>query len=217
MMKTPIRPYLLSASPAALALGTLVLLAAPVGLRAQAQDTAPDPAVLPGDMISLEVWREEDLTGEFLVDQHFLLTLPLIGELDVRGETELSLRERVRLLMRAELLNPSIQVLVLKRVRVLGAVIEPGIFHVDATMSVADALAFAGGRTPRARQGMVSLRRGGDLIEIDVFDDARLSDLAVRTGDELLVPERPWLDRNLGPLVTGFTATAALIFTVLTR
>ena len=207
MMTTPIRPYLLF----------LILVAAPMGLPAQAQDTAADPPVLPGDLVNLEVWREEELTGEFLVDQHFLVTLPLIGELDVRGETELSLRQRVRVLMQTELLNPSIQVHVLKRVRVLGAVIEPGIIYVDATMSVADALASAGGRTPDAQQGAVTLRRGGELMEIDVFEDARLSDLAVRTGDELLVPEKLWLERNLGPVVTGFTATAALIFTILTR
>ena len=211
-MTRPIRPYLLS-----LVLLAPGLVAAPVGLPAQAQDTAADPAVLPGDLVSLEVWREEDLTGEFLVDQHFLVTLPLIGELHVRGETELSLRERVRVLMQVELLNPSIQVLVLKRVRVLGAVIEPGIIHVDATMSVADALASAGGRTPTAQSSTVTLRRGGELIEIDVFEDARLSDLAVRTGDELLVPEKLWLERNLGPVVTGLTATAGLIFAILAR
>jgi len=102
-------------------------------------------------------------------------------------------------------------------VRVLGAVIEPGIFHVDATMSVADALASAGGRTPTAQQGRVILRRDGELSEIDVFEDDRLSDLAVRTGDELLVPEKRWLERNLGPVVTGLTATAALIFAILAR
>ena len=212
MMTIAIRPFLLS-----LLLVVLVLVAAPVGLPAQAQGTAADPPVLPGDLVSLEVWREEDLSGEFLVDQHFLVTLPLIGEIDVRGETELSLRVRVRELMQVELINPSIEVLVLKRVRVLGAVIEPGIFHVDATMSVADALASAGGRTPSARQGAVTLRRGGETIEIDVFEDDRLSDLAVRTGDELLVPQKRWLERNLGPVVTGLTATAGLIFAVLAR
>ncbi len=223
MTTKPIRPYLPSLLPAALALATVLPAVAPVGLLAQeqtatqAQATVPDPPVLPGDLVSLEVWREEELTGEFLVDQHFLVTLPLIGELDVRGETELSLRSRVRTLMQVELLNPSIQVFVLKRVRVLGAVIEPGIFHVDATMSVADALASAGGRTPTAQQGRVILRRDGELSEIDVFEDDRLSDLAVRTGDELLVPEKRWLERNLGPVVTGLTATAALIFAILAR
>jgi len=206
-MTRPIRTYLLS-----LMLVAPVLVAVPVGLPGQAQDTAADPAVLPGDVVRLDVWREDNLTGSFLVDQHFLVTLPLIGELHVRGETESSLREKVRDLMQVELINPSIGVFVLKRVRVLGAVIEPGIFHVDATMSVADALASAGGRTPTAQPGAVMLRRGGEFIEIDIFEDSRLSDLAVRTGDELLVPEKRWLERNLAPLITGLTATAGFIF-----
>ncbi len=206
MMTRPIRPFLLS----------LVLVAAPVGHPAQAQDSVADPPVLPGDLVSLEVWRE-DMTGEFLVDQHFLVTLPLIGELDVRGETELSLREKVRDLMQVELINPSIGVFVLKRVRVLGAVNRPGMFHVDATMSVADALAAAGGWTPSARPGMVILRRGGELIEVDVYLDAQLSALAVRTGDELLVPEKSWLELNLIPIAMGLTTTAGLIFAILAR
>ena len=206
MMTRPIRPFLLS----------LVLVAAPVGPPAQAQDSVADPPVLPGDWVSLEVWQE-DMTGEFLVDQHFLVTLPLIGELDVRGETELSLREKVRDLMQAELINPSIRVFVLKRVRVLGAVNRPGMFHVDATMSVADALAAAGGWTPSARRGMVILRRGGELIEVDVYLDAQLSALAVRTGDELLVPEKAWLELNLIPIAMGLTTTVGLIFAILAR
>jgi len=223
MTTTLIRPSL-PLMLVALMLAAVSLVVAPHGLLAQsqaqtqaAQAAVADPPVLPGDVVSLEIWREEELTGEFLVDQHFLVTLPLIGEIDVRGETELSLRERVRSLMQVELRNPSIQVFVLKRVRVLGAVIEPGIFHVGATMSVADALASAGGRTPTAQPGQVRLRRDGELVDVDVFEDARLSDLAVQTGDELLVPEKRWLERNLGPVVTGLTATVGLIFAILSR
>jgi len=223
MTTMPNRPYLHSLVPVVLVLAAVLQGVAPVGLRAQsqvqseAQATAADPPVLPGDVVGLEVWREEELTGEFLVDQHFLLTLPLIGEIDVRGETELSLRERVRSLMQVELRNPSIQVFVLKRVRVLGAVIAPGVFHVGATMSVADALASAGGRTLTAQQGVVILRRDGGPVEIDVFEDTRLADLAVQTGDELLVPEKRWLERNLGAAVTGLTAAAGLLFAILSR
>jgi len=90
-------------------------------------------------------------------------------------------------------------------------------FHVGATMSVADALAAAGGWTPSARHGTVILRRGGEVIEVDVFADAQLSALAVRTGDELLVPEKAWLELNLLPVVMGVTAQAVLIFAILAR
>lgn len=170
-----------------------------------------DPEVRPGDLIQLEVWREEEMTGEFLVDQHYRVTLPLLGELDVRGETELSLRRRVREAMAVSLANPSIQLFVLKRVRVLGAVMEPGIFPLDATMSVADALAMAGGRTAEAEDGEVTLRRDGERVDTNVNEETFLAELAVRTGDELIVPTRSWLQRNLGPVVTGTTGVLSIV------
>jgi hypothetical protein len=64
---------------------------------------------------------------------------------------------------------------------------------------------------------MVILRRGGELIEVDVYLDTQLSALAVRTGDELLVPEKAWLQLNLIPIAMGLTTTASLIFAILAR
>jgi hypothetical protein len=64
---------------------------------------------------------------------------------------------------------------------------------------------------------MVILRRGGELIEVDVYLDAQLSALAVQTGDELLVPEKAWLELNLIPIAMGLTTTAGLIFAILAR
>ena len=77
MMTTPIRPYLLS----------LMLVAAPVGLPAQAQDTAADPPVLPGDVVSIEGWREGDLQGEYIVGKHCRGTQQLSGGGGGRRET----------------------------------------------------------------------------------------------------------------------------------
>lgn len=193
-----------------------VVSVAPSALSAQPTSERLDPVVNPGDVVRLEVWREEEMSGEFLVDQHGLVTLPLVGELDTAGQTELSLRALVRERMNESIWNPSIQLFVLKRVRVLGEVLEPGIFHLDPTMSVADALAMAGGRTPLARDGTVLLRRADESMETDVQSSALLSELAVETGDELLVPRQPWVRRNIGTVVTGATGvlTAVVIYLV---
>ena len=196
-------------------LPALMLASSLIRLEAQTSDRELDPPVLPGDRVELAISQEDDLSGNFPVDQHFIVTLPLIGDIDVRGETERSLRDKVRDGLQDELRNPSIQVRVLKRVRVLGAVIAPGIFYVDVTMSVADVLALAGGRTPAAREGAVALRRDGEVMTTDVFVDTVFSDLAVRTGDELLILERSWLDRNLAPVVTGISATVSVLLALL--
>ncbi len=196
---------------------TTWLVVAPLSAWAQTEETAPDPPVLPGDLVALRVLQEPELSGDFLVDQHHLVTLPLMGEVDVRGETELSLRARVREALRTELRNPSIQLLVRKRVRILGAVIEPGLVHLDATMSVADALAAAGGRTPDASQGTVILRRDGESVRTDVFEDASLGRLSIRSGDELLVPQRDWIDRNAGAVISGITGALGILVGLLIR
>jgi protein involved in polysaccharide export with SLBB domain len=186
-----------------------------IGLEAQTSDPELDPPVLPGDHVELRISQEDDLSGSFPVDQHFIVTLPLIGDINVREETERSLRAKVREGLQEQLRNPSIQLRVLKRVRVLGAVIAPGIFYVDLTMSVADVVALAGGRTPAAREGAVALRRDGQVLMTDVFIDTLFSDIAVRTGDEILILERSWLDRNLGPVVTGISATVSVLIALL--
>lgn len=191
-----------------------VVTAPAAAVAAQQRTAATDPGINPGDVIRLEVWREEEMTGEFLVDQHGRVTLPLVGEIETRDHTELSLRAFVRERMNESIWNPSIQLVVLKGVRVLGEVLEPGLFHLDPTKSVADALAMAGGRTPLAVDGRVVLRRPGEQIDADVETSMRLSDLSVRTGDELLVPRASFFSRNAAAIVAGVTGvlTAAVIY-----
>ncbi len=191
------------------AIAMLCLSAHPIA--SQERDAGLDPAIRPGDVIRMAVWQEEDLTGEFLVDQHGLVTLPLVGEVNAGEHSELSLRELVRARVRTDVWNPSIQITVLKRVRVLGEVLEPGVFHLDPTMSVADALAQAGGRTPLAKEGEVLLRRADATVTTDVRASALLAELEVRTGDELLVPRQAWVNRNSGPLISAATAVISLL------
>lgn len=46
---------------------------------------APDPGLLPGDALQVQVWQEEGLSGEFLVSTEGLAFLPLLGERKVTG------------------------------------------------------------------------------------------------------------------------------------
>lgn len=193
----------------------LILALLPLAPADAVGQVAPhDPPVRPGDIIELRVWRDTTLSGKFQVDQHGLVTLPLVGQLSVQGQTELSLRRKVRAELRKQIWNPSIALFVLKRVRVLGAVTHPGVYELNGTMSVADALAMAGGRTQLAEEGKVTLHRDGKTIVSDVRDSMLLADLAVQTGDELLVRERSWLDRNATALMTGAAALIGVMVAI---
>lgn len=172
--------------------------------------------ILPGDIVLLTVWRHEDLTDSVEVNQFGTVVLPRLGEIDVSRETHRSLRERVIRELRAVIVSESIEVVVLKRVRVLGEVNEPGVYYLDPTMTVADALALAGGTTPDAMQGMVVLRRGSETITADLRVDTRVADSPIRSGDELAVPLRGWLSRNTNAIIAAAGAFAGIVVAIVT-
>jgi protein involved in polysaccharide export with SLBB domain len=173
-------------------------------LGAQAQ-VVPEPRTpLPisvGDQLRIETWREELYSGVFTVDAAGRVTLPQVGVWTVTGLTADALRDRLTAAWGETLRDPLVQVTVLRRIRVLGEVLTPGVFYLDETLSVADALAMAGGRSALAREGEVRFRRGGEETLLDVRSDARLGDLGVQTGDELFVPREGWWSRNVIPVV----------------
>jgi len=166
--------------------------------------------VRPGDLIRLKIWREPEMSGDVTVDEQGVATLPRIGALRVSGVRADSLK---RLLVRSYakyLRDPSVDITVLRRVTVLGAVRTPNVYHIEPTMTVADALALAGGATPEGKQDQVELRRRGDAVAVKLSRGVRLRDTPIRSGDELYVPQRSWFSRNAG-LVLGGVGTAVSI------
>ena len=179
--------------------GLLLVLATPAAASPQALtggEEGGSTRIFPGDVVRLTVFPGEDLTGEFPVNQFGSVVLPLVGEYDVSSETHMSLREKVILAFRERLVDPAVEVVVLKRVRVLGEVNAPGVLNLDPTMSVADALAMAHGTAPSAREGIVELRRAGETMVADLRVETPIFDSRIRSGDEIFVPSRSWFDRN---------------------
>lgn len=208
-----------SAGRARLALAWLVatMALAPVPAHARQDAAAWDPRILPGDLVRLQVWREPDWGGDFLVDQFGTVALPFVGDVQTDGLTQRSLKARLQAAYAAELRNPVLTLLVLKRVRVAGEVRSPGIYPLDPTLRVADALILSGGRTPEGRVDEVLLRRAGRAELFGVLDDTRLSELAIETGDELFVRQRSWLSRNATGVLGAGVGVLGLMVGLLIR
>jgi protein involved in polysaccharide export with SLBB domain len=203
-------------------LPALFLVAASMPLPALGQDPPgeagwEDVPIRAGDVIRLAVWREAEYTGDFPVDARGTATLPLVGEWNVAGLAPSELRRRLTEAYSRTLREPILYLEVLRRVRVLGSVMRPGVFHLDPTMSVADALATAGGRTPLAREGDLILRRGDEVLRADVRVDALLAELRIQSGDELYVPQRSWVDRNAPPIISGVIGLIGVAIAVFAR
>lgn len=200
----------------------MLLLAAPIWVasaaRAPAQATVQQSSasLRPGDSLRVRVWREPDLSGVFMVDEHGDLTFPRLGRRSVANVPIDSIRARVQREYAEFVRDASVEITPLYRVRVNGAVRNPGLFTVDPTMSVGDAIGLAGGVSPEGRSGRVDLVRDGRRVATSISPSSRLVELALRSGDELYVPERAWVSRNT-PLLFGAVSAIASLFWALNR
>lgn len=177
----------------------------------------PDPGLAPGDVVRLEVWREGALSGGYSVDDRGIVTLPLLGERHVAGMDRSTLRDELLEAYREYVRNPSIEVTILRRVNVLGAVNAPGLYPVDATISLSELLGLAGGLTPDGDPDEIRLWRGGRVVDKDLDRAMLVGDVGIRSGDRIVVGQKGWLERNPGALIGTLIAAAAGITVALIR
>ena len=171
-----------------------------------------------GDIINLWVWREKDLTGEFPVDAHGRVVLPMLGEIQAAGRSADSLVDDLRSRFAQFVTTPSIRITVLRRVTVQGQVARPGLYPVDATITVADAIALAGGITGGGDVRKVRLVRRGQVIVTQLGSETVVDRSAIQSGDEIFVPERSWFARNATTILwTTLSTATGVVATLLIR
>lgn len=144
-----------------------------------------------GDHVRVIVYGEDQLTGEFRVDDQGRIALPLLGGVRAAGlnpqqlDAAISDELRRRNLLRDP--SVSVEVLAYRPVFILGEVAKPGQYPFQPGMTVLTAVAVAGGYTYRAVQDYASVLRttGGQAVE------GRVSPRAfVAPGDVVTVFER---------------------------
>lgn len=167
----------------------------------------------PGDLIRLRIWREPEMSGDFTVDANGVAVLPRIGRLQVTHDPPPALEARLVEEYSRYLQHGSIEVLLLRRIQVLGAVRSPGLHPVDGTMTVSDVLALAGGTTTEGDPDRIELVRGGERISARLSANTPIASSPIQSGDQIFVPERHWLSRNSAVLAAGLTSLVIAFFT----
>jgi protein involved in polysaccharide export with SLBB domain len=95
----------------------------------------------------------------------------------------------------------------------MGAVRNPGLYPVDATTTIADAVAVAGGATPVGDLDRIELVRNGRRLSVRLSQGTRITDSAIQSGDQVFVPERSWVSRNAGVVAALITAFVTIAIT----
>lgn len=174
---------------------------------AAAESTSDDSArARPGDRVVLKIWNEPEMSDTFVVAQSGNVILPRLGSTRIDGIPIYELEDSLRTLFATYLRNPSVEVVMLRRISVLGEVREPGIYLADLTMGLPELIARAGGPTENGDARRVTVLRGTERLE---FSGRRQMDLfaaELHSGDQVIVSRKNFLVRNPWAAVsTAFT------------
>lgn len=181
-----------------------------------APSEAPVPVGLsPGDAVRVAIWRAPELSGEFMVAPEGYITFPLLGDRDVRGIPPADLEARIADEYRGFLENPSVTVSTLRRIAIIGAVRQPGLYSVDRTITLTDALAMAGGLGPAGDKNAIGLIRDGAVMIRSLDLSRTVTETSIRSGDQIEVGERSWFSRNTGVFTASILATASIVAAII--
>lgn len=165
------------------------------GCATSASTTLPSVAAVeyrlaPGDRLKLEVFREQDLSGEFVINDQGVVGLPLVGDVPAAGKTLAQLREELTATLSREYVRNArinLDIASYRPIYVLGEVEKPGEYAFAGGMSVHALVAKAGGFTYRANENVVYVRHAGEAGETPY----RLtSGAAVLPGDTVRIVPR---------------------------
>lgn len=154
----------------------------PVALSALQQSPSPAvAAVTPsyvigsGDVLTVTVWRQDDLGRDVLVRPDGKISFPLVNDIQAAGLTPEQLRQGLVETLRIFLQDPRVTVQVKSinghRVFIVGAVARPGAYQLSDAMTVVQLIAVAGGLTDFARKDAIAIVRRVDGKSVSLSFD----------------------------------------------
>src|SRR5437868_4520574 len=143
-----------------------------------------------GDKLRIVVFGQDTLSNNYTVDAQGQVNMPLIGSVPARGTTTSQLSAAIASRLRQSFIrDPSVAVDVAtyRPFFVLGEVAFPGQYPYVPNMTVENAIAIAGGFTPRASRDKVKVTRQVQGQPARYELPLRMP---VRPGDTITVSER---------------------------
>jgi polysaccharide export outer membrane protein len=163
-------------------------------------DVQPGYLLQPGDVLIVSVWKEDELQRQVLIRPDGGINFPLVGEINTRGMTVDTLRDRLtdglaQFIPEPEV-NVSVQATNGNLIYVVGKVNRPGSFVAARPTDVVQALGLAGGlnRFADADEIKVLRREQGQQLAYpfrygDIEDGEGLEqNILLKPGDIVIVP-----------------------------
>lgn len=152
------------------------------------------------DVLSINVWKEPDLSSSVPVRPDGKISLPLLNDIQAAGLTPMQLADSISDKLKKFISAPQVSVVVTavnsQRIYILGEVARPGAMPLLGEMTILQAISNAGGLSPFANsKGIYVLRAENGAQQRFAFNykqaikgDAGAHDIALKAGDTIVVP-----------------------------
>ena len=159
----------------------------------------------PSDVVSVEVYQEQDLNKSVRIEGDGSVALALIGKVKVAGMTVAEAQSLITdLYNRDYLVDPQVSVLVVqfspKVVHILGSVNSPGVVQIppDRDLTLTEAIAGVRGVSRMGNPRSIIIKRVDEdgrarQMEVNfsrIVTDPNVKDVILEEGDTIWVPER---------------------------
>ena len=207
------------------------LFAAAFPLALDAQDPPPVPLpepadtivrpvgpVRPGDVLQLRFAGQEGVSGDYIIDNEGVVTIPGVGSVRLAGLTPREATAALDQLIRVRFSRPEWTPYFRIRVFVLGAgVANPGPQVVEPGTTFLQVLAIAGGQTERADLKRTTVIREERQYPVDLegaLAGGHVGQLPVFSGDVIVVPAKTGLTRENIGFIASLVGTALTLVTL---
>jgi polysaccharide export outer membrane protein len=172
-----------------------------------------DYVVGPQDIVTIAVYGQNDLNGQFRIDGDGTFTFPLVGRVKASGLTVRQLENEIVRLLKQFIKDPQVSVTVgqykSRRLFIVGEVRSPGAYVLTGNMSLIEAIALAGSALATS-SGEALIVRGGingaglaaaippsdaankpdvQRVDLDALQRGNLDqNIALQDGDTIFIP-----------------------------
>jgi polysaccharide export outer membrane protein len=186
-------------------------------LGAQSEPTIPqsresDNYLKSGDIVRVRAVGDAEILGEFTIDENGFVTLPKMGSRDAVHTPAEQFKKQL-LADYAVFLRYPPEIVFLRRIMVWGAVLKPGLYPVDPTMTLSNVLVLAGGPAPDGKPDKIKLIRNNRVVTANLGPETSVAQAQLQSGDQIFVPQRAWLARNTG-IAFGLFSVAVTLYSL---
>jgi protein involved in polysaccharide export with SLBB domain len=183
--------------------------------RSAVADTIERPVgvLRPGDQLKISVYRDKEVSGDYLIDAQGFVQIPGVGVVRAAGLDPTQVHDQIiKALLARGFAAPEVAVQPLMRVSVLGEVRQPGLHPVDPGTSLLQLVTIAGGPTDQADLRHTRVIREGRAFNVDLESALRGSGsgrVVLYSNDVVVIGKRRGVTRDA--LVVGTSVMTSVV------